>query len=62
MNCYHYIGEGFGDPRRDTPFRTMPVSWRGTLQPYAGRLRRLYDGKKVVQAYGYVDEHVPVEE
>ena len=38
----------------------MPISWRGTLQQYAGRLHRLYDGKKEVRIYDYVDEHVPV--
>jgi superfamily II DNA or RNA helicase len=55
-----YIGEGFDDARLDTLFLTLPVSWRGTIQQYAGRLHRLHAGKQVVQIYDYVDVHVPV--
>ncbi len=55
-----YIGEGFDDARLDTLFLVMPISWRGTLQQYVGRLHRLHDGKKVVQVYDYVDIHVPM--
>jgi phosphatidylserine/phosphatidylglycerophosphate/cardiolipin synthase-like enzyme len=36
----------------------MPISWRGTLQQYAGRLHRLFENKKEVQIYDYVDIHV----
>ncbi len=55
-----YIGEGFDDPRLDTLFLTMPISWRGTLQQYVGRLHRTHDGKKVVRVYDYVDSAVPM--
>ena len=53
-----YIGEGFDEPRLDTLFLAMPISWKGTLQQYAGRLHRLFDGKNEVQIYDYVDIHV----
>lgn len=55
-----FIGEGFDDARLDTLFLTMPVSWRGTIAQYAGRLHRLHDGKKVVQVYDYADLDVPM--
>jgi hypothetical protein len=53
-----YIGEGFDEPRLDTMFLAMPISWKGTLQQYAGRLHRLYENKNEVQIYDYVDAHV----
>ena len=55
-----YIGEGFDDARLDTLFLVMPISWRGTLQQYVGRLHRLHDNKRVVQVYDYVDKKVPM--
>jgi superfamily II DNA or RNA helicase len=38
----------------------MPISWRGTLQQYVGRLHRLHDSKKVVEVYDYVDSSIPM--
>ena len=55
-----YIGEGFDDARLDSLFLTMPVSWKGTLIQYSGRLHRLYAGKTEVRIYDYVDRRVPM--
>ena len=53
-----FIGEGFDEPRLDTLFLAMPISWKGTLQQYAGRLHRMFKDKKEVCIYDYVDIHV----
>jgi very-short-patch-repair endonuclease len=55
-----YIGEGFDDARLDTLMLTLPVSWRGTIAQYAGRLHRLYDSKREVRVYDYADLDVPM--
>jgi superfamily II DNA or RNA helicase len=55
-----YIGEGFDDARLDTLFLTLPVSWRGTIAQYVGRLHRLHDGKREVRVYDYADLNVPM--
>jgi superfamily II DNA or RNA helicase/very-short-patch-repair endonuclease len=55
-----YVGEGFDDARLDTLFLTLPVSWRGTIAQYAGRLHRLHDRKREVRIYDYADLEVPL--
>lgn len=55
-----YLGEGFDDSRLDTLFLTLPVSWRGTIAQYAGRLHRLQEGKREVRIYDYADLNVPM--
>jgi superfamily II DNA or RNA helicase len=50
-----YVGEGFDVARLDTLFLVLPVSWRGTIAQYAGRLHRLHDGKREVRIYDYAD-------
>ena len=54
-----YVGEGFDDARLDTLFLAMPVSWKGTLAQYAGRLHRLHPEKREVVVHDYVDGEVP---
>ncbi len=55
-----YLGEGFDDPRLDTLFLATPISWKGRLTQYAGRLHRLHDGKREVRIYDYLDSNVAV--
>lgn len=55
-----YLGEGFDDSRLDTLFLATPVSWRGRITQYVGRLHRRHAGKREVRVYDYVDVNVPV--
>lgn len=55
-----FIGEGFDDARLDTLFLAMPISWKGTLVQYAGRLHRRHPRKSDVRIYDYVDADVPM--
>lgn len=55
-----YLGEGFDDARLDTLFLTLPISWKGTLAQYTGRLHRIHYNKKEVRIYDYVDSRVPM--
>jgi len=55
-----YIGEGFDDARLDTLFLALPISWKGTLIQYGGRLHRLHPGKTEVRIFDYVYRAVPM--
>ena len=55
-----YVGEDFDYPRLDTLFLALPISWKGLLTQYAGRLHREYEGKKDVRIYDYIDIHEPI--
>lgn len=53
------VGEGFDHPPLDTLVLAMPVSWKGTLQQYAGRLHREHAGKVEVRIIDFVDTGHP---
>ena len=53
------VGEGFDHPPLDTLVLTMPVSWKGTLQQYAGRLHREHATKTDVRIIDFVDAGHP---
>jgi len=55
-----FVGEGFDVPTLDTLFLTLPVSWRGTIAQYAGRLHRLHEGKSEVRIFDYADLDIPM--
>lgn len=53
------IGEGFDHPPLDTLVLAMPISWKGTLQQYAGRLHREHSDKQDVRIYDYAEINQP---
>jgi superfamily II DNA or RNA helicase len=55
-----FLGEGFDYPPLDTLFLAMPISWRGRIAQYAGRLHRLHAGKREVRILDYADLEVPL--
>jgi superfamily II DNA or RNA helicase len=54
-----FVGEGFDDAKLDTLFLTLPVSWKGVVDQYVGRLHRIHAGKLEVRVFDYVDQQVP---
>jgi len=53
------IGEGFDHPPLDTLVLAMPISWKGTLQQYAGRLHWDHPDKQNVRIYDYIENDQP---
>lgn len=56
----HLIGEGFDCPALDTLFLAGPVSFKGRLVQYAGRILRAYPGKRTAEIHDYHDVEMPV--
>ncbi|MBN7796967.1 TOTE conflict system archaeo-eukaryotic primase domain-containing protein [Parahaliea mediterranea] len=54
-----YIGEGFDLPRLDTLFLCLPISWKGSLAQYAGRIHRQFVDKDTALIYDYLDTSMP---
>ena len=55
-----YIGEGFDLAKLDTLFLALPISWKGSLAQYVGRIHRQFKGKERVIVYDYVDLKLPM--
>ncbi|NCC28817.1 MAG: DEAD/DEAH box helicase [Gammaproteobacteria bacterium] len=53
------VGEGFDHPPLDTLVLAMPISWKGMLQQYAGRLHREHANKTNVRIIDFVDTGHP---
>jgi superfamily II DNA or RNA helicase len=53
------VGEGFDHASLDTLVLTMPISWKGTLQQYAGRLNRICASKHDLRIYDYIERDEP---
>lgn len=55
-----YIGEGFDLPKLDTLFLVLPISWKGSLVQYVGRIQRQFEGKDKVIVFDYLDSSLPM--
>ncbi|MFC0534286.1 DEAD/DEAH box helicase [Pelagicoccus mobilis] len=55
-----FLGEGYDLQELDTLFLAMPISFKGRLIQYVGRLHRRCEGKREVRVYDFIDENLPV--
>lgn len=60
LSTGRFVGEGFDEPCLDCLFITLPVSWKGTITQYVGRLHRRYQGKRTVRVFDYADLQLPM--
>jgi len=55
-----YLGEGFDCPQLDTLFLAFPVSFKGKVVQFAGRIMREHPRKTSSTIYDYLDSKIPV--
>lgn len=53
------VGEGFDHPPLNTLVLAMPISWKGSLQQYAGRLHREHASKTDARIIDFIDTGHP---
>ncbi len=51
-------GEGLDIPILSRLFIAMPISWRGRIEQYVGRVLRVVEGKEIAKVYDYVDKNI----
>lgn len=55
-----FLGEGYDRKEFDTLFLCMPMSFKGRIVQYAGRLHRRFEPKKEARVFDFLDSRLPV--